>query len=111
MNVHFLEEDQGSKRKNGAYTVVHFIPVIVSTCADTCLSRLSGQYGSAGWAAGQAEEGDSGTPDVATDYSESWFVFRKAFLFGVIVAAVAIYMRYSRRKLEREDVGYEKNLA
>jgi hypothetical protein len=42
---------------------------------------------------------------------ESWRVFRKAFFFGVIVAAVVIYMRYSRRKLEREDVGYEKNLA
>jgi hypothetical protein len=45
------------------------------------------------------------------DYSEGWSVLGKAFFFCVIVAGVAVYMRYSRKKLEREDVGYEKNLA
>jgi hypothetical protein len=78
------------------------------------------QYGSAGWAKGQSEEeekaipipDDNATPKVpAADYSEGWSVFRKAFFFGVIVTAVAVYLRYSRKKLEREDVGYEKNLA
>jgi len=55
---------------------------------------------------------DNDTPKVpAADYSESWSVFGKALFFGVIVAAVAVYIRYSRKKLEREDVGYEKNKA
>lgn len=93
------------------------------TGADVCIfppSPAPAQYGSAGWAKGQSEEGEKAVPIPddgaatripAADSSEGWSVFRKAFFFGVIVAAVAIYLRYSRKKLEREDVGYEKNLA
>ena len=53
-------------------------------------------YGIAGW---------------AIDNSAGWSALGKGFLFVVIVAAVAVYMRYSRKMLEREDVGYEKNRA
>lgn len=94
------------------------------TGADVCISPPSPapvKYGSAGWAKGQSEEGEKAVPIPddgaaatkisAADSSEGWSVVRKAFFFGVIVAAVAVYLRYSRKKLEREDVGYEKNLA
>lgn len=77
------------------------------------------QYGSAQWQAGQADEYDDDDktipmyPDQPVEYhsSESWSVFKKAFLFGVIVAGVAIYLHLSRRRMAREDVGYEKTIA
>ena len=89
----------------------------------TCLYPAPAQYGSAGFAKGASEEEekpvvpvDGTVPEVvaaipAADYSESWSLFFKVFLFGSIVAGVAAYIKFSRKKLEREDVGYEKNLA
>ena len=84
-----------------------------------CLSPGSpAQYGSAGWAPGQKEDDDISTiptvptaPKVVVDNSETWDILGRVFFFGVIVAVVAMYIRSSRKKSEREDVGYEKNKA
>ncbi|KAF3000368.1 hypothetical protein G7054_g12196 [Neopestalotiopsis clavispora] len=70
-------------------------------------------YGSAGWAAGFSNE------EAANPFSESevaaadagYTVFQKAAFFAVIIAAIGIYLRLSRSKTERSDVGYEKTLA
>ncbi|KAI1075226.1 peptidyl-prolyl cis-trans isomerase B [Whalleya microplaca] len=42
--------------------------------------------------------------------SAGWSVFQKALLFGVILGAVALYIRLSKRKSER-DLGYEKTMV
>lgn len=42
--------------------------------------------------------------------SAGWSVFQKALLFGVILAAVAFYLRLSKRRGERDDM-YEKTMA
>jgi hypothetical protein len=38
-------------------------------------------------------------------------VFKKAFLFGVIIAAIALYLRFSKKKPEWEVIGHEKTMA
>lgn len=53
-------------------------------------------------------------PEVVFDQqglAEQWSVVQKAALFGVIVGAVALYLRLMRKRDAREDVGYEKTLA
>lgn len=79
---------------------------------------VSAQYGSAGFAKGQSEEEEvepvipvATVPNVVVDNSETWDILGRVFFFGVIVAAVAIYIKVSKKKQQREDVGYEKNLA
>ncbi|KAI0540981.1 cyclophilin-like domain-containing protein [Xylaria digitata] len=55
---------------------------------------------------------------VATDTSdvsgEEWSVLQKGFLFFVVIAAIAFYVRWAQRRDqrdERDDVGYEKTMA
>ncbi|KAF2972654.1 hypothetical protein GQX73_g977 [Xylaria multiplex] len=55
---------------------------------------------------------------VATDASdvsgEEWSVLQKGFLFFVVIAAIAFYVRWAQRRDqrdERDEVGYEKTMA
>ncbi|KAK3685091.1 peptidyl-prolyl cis-trans isomerase b precursor [Podospora appendiculata] len=45
-----------------------------------------------------------------TESEASWDVLTKAFFFGVILSAVALYLRLSRSRAQARD-GYEKTLA
>lgn len=38
-------------------------------------------------------------------------VFRNALFFAAIIGAVALYVRWSKRRKERDGQGYEKTLA
>ncbi|KAI1180958.1 cyclophilin-like domain-containing protein [Nemania sp. FL0916] len=75
--------------------------------------------GTAQWAAGVAheetetetktnpfKEGESGVPS-----AEGWSVIQKGFLFFVIIAAVAFYVRWTQQRDQRDEVGYEKTMA
>ncbi|PSS02389.1 hypothetical protein BD289DRAFT_237370 [Coniella lustricola] len=46
-----------------------------------------------------------------TDADEEWMTVQKGAFFIVLVGAVAVYLRMSRRRNFRENVGYEKTLA
>nr|XP_036582994.1 peptidyl-prolyl cis-trans isomerase b precursor [Colletotrichum truncatum]KAF6791890.1 peptidyl-prolyl cis-trans isomerase b precursor [Colletotrichum truncatum] len=66
-----------------------------------------GEYGQSEFAAGYSNE-DSPV-DISSD--ESWSVLQKVFLLGVVVAAIAVYMRISKARAAKNDVGYEKTMA
>jgi hypothetical protein len=76
-------------------------------------------YGNTEWAAGYSneeagEETAAEKPNPFVDTvaaAEGWSLFQKAALFGVILGAIAIYLRMTRQRGERTDVGYEKTLA
>ncbi|XXH00281.1 hypothetical protein Hte_006623 [Hypoxylon texense] len=69
-----------------------------------------GIYGQSEWAAGYSNEEEN--PFVETTApSAGWSVFQKALMFGVIVAAVAFYLRLSKRRDELEDLAFEKSMA
>ncbi|KAI1335197.1 peptidyl-prolyl cis-trans isomerase B [Xylariaceae sp. FL0016] len=59
----------------------------------------------AGAPAGNPFKEELGTP------SEGYSVAQKALFFGVIVAAVAIYVRVSKRRSDLDDAAYEKTMA
>jgi len=42
---------------------------------------------------------------------EQWSVFGKAAMFGVIITAIALWVRISRQRSSRSTVGYEKTMA
>jgi hypothetical protein len=102
--------------------------LLVLICA-LCHFADDAIYGSAEWGLGAHDEDDKlvipdvpviapvdpvepVTPaDTLEESSEGLNVATKAFMFGIIVAAIAFYVRLSRRKGTMEDVGYEKNLA
>ncbi len=68
-------------------------------------------HGTVGWAAGYSSEEN---PFDELNHSEEWSVFQKAFLFGVILTAVAVWVRVSskRQAAAREvAVSYEKTMA
>ncbi len=69
-------------------------------------------YGSAQWSAGYGGEENPFDGGGGAAYSEEWSVFQKAFLFGIILAAVAIWVKLaSVRRGAQQEVGYEKTLA
>ncbi|KAK1770281.1 peptidyl-prolyl cis-trans isomerase B [Phialemonium atrogriseum] len=49
--------------------------------------------------------------DITPSNGESWSILKKAFLFGVIMAAVVLYVRSSKRGQGWEEVRHEKSLA
>ncbi|KAI1876665.1 hypothetical protein JX265_004191 [Neoarthrinium moseri] len=68
-------------------------------------------YGGAQFAAGYAnEEAANALQDLEVS-SEGWSLFQKAALFGIILGAIAVYMRLTRKTGERDEVGYEKTMA
>ncbi|KAK6065782.1 peptidyl-prolyl cis-trans isomerase B [Seiridium cupressi] len=69
-------------------------------------------YGGAEWAAGFSSE-EAANPFQETAAAEEGFsLFQKAAFFGVILAAVAIYLRMTRsRGGEIDNVAYEKTMA
>ncbi|ERS98637.1 peptidyl-prolyl cis-trans isomerase B (cyclophilin B) [Sporothrix brasiliensis 5110] len=81
------------------------------------------EYGSAAWAPGAEPEKEdppapgspvktNSNPFSAAGSSEGWSVAQKGLLFGVILAAVAVWVKVTRRKnSKKEDVGYEKVLS
>ena len=98
----------------------------VATCADCLLFSLPlDLYGTAGWASGASDEVEDvvpsipvipatpatpSTPSTPSEPDASWPLVQKAFFFGVIVSAVAIYIKVSKK---REAAQFEKisNLA
>ncbi|KAI0379945.1 peptidyl-prolyl cis-trans isomerase B [Hypomontagnella monticulosa] len=62
------------------------------------------------WAAGYSTEEKTPVAE-PTVPSEGWSVFQKALLFGVIMAAIAFYLRLSKQRGSRDDVAYEKTMA
>jgi hypothetical protein len=86
------------------------------------MSPTAAEYGSAAWADGVEHEKEdppaAGTPAKAdgnlfsaAGSSEGWSVVQKGLLFGVILTAVAVWVKVTRRKNKKEDVGYEKVLS
>jgi len=65
-------------------------------------------YGSAEWAAGYSSEEN---PFDDLSRSEQWSILHKAFLFGTILTAVGIWVKVSKRRGSRDDVGHEKTMA
>lgn len=79
-------------------------------------------YGGADWAAGFA---DSEPPEeiqqelqgeVSNEASPSsdeyeWSFISQIALFVIIIGCVALYVRMTRQRSAREDVGYEKTLS
>lgn len=84
---------------------------------------LSGLTGTAQWAAGASEPeedaapikagGEAVTPETVVDIpmSEGWSAIQKGLLFFVVIGAVAFYVRWTQRRDERDEVGYEKTMA
>ncbi|KAI1106126.1 peptidyl-prolyl cis-trans isomerase B [Jackrogersella minutella] len=78
-----------------------------------------GLYGGSEWAAGYSTEESASTDSAAgtaavtpaATPSAGWSVFQKALFFGVILAAIAVYLRMSKQRSDREDAGYEKTMA
>lgn len=70
--------------------------------------RLSAEHGSSDWSAGYNSEKN---PFSKAVHSAEWSVFQKAFLFGIILAVIAIYLRVSRQREMRDELLYEKTLA
>ncbi|KAI6090859.1 peptidyl-prolyl cis-trans isomerase-like protein B [Hypoxylon rubiginosum] len=69
-----------------------------------------GLSGSSEWAAGYSNEEENPFTEVAAP-SEGWSVFQKALMFGVIVAAIAFYLRLSNKRALEEDRAWEKSMA
>jgi len=65
------------------------------------------KYGEADWAPGYSEENQFDEDGL----SEEWSVFQKAVLFGVILTAVGIWVRVSKRREPADDIGHEKSMA
>ncbi|KAI0120057.1 cyclophilin-like domain-containing protein [Nemania sp. FL0031] len=79
-----------------------------------------GLSGTAEWASGASDEieetplkegGAKTDAEAMVPSSEGWSVVQKAFLFFVVIAAVAFYVRWTQRRDERDEVGYEKTMA
>ncbi len=77
-------------------------------------------YGGAQWAAGATPEQTEPevvqtpaelTPAELAASSAQWSILQKAFLFGVIIAAVLAYLRVSGRRAVRDAAVREKSLA
>jgi len=74
-------------------------------------------YGTAEWKSPSfAEENQfgvsgHGNPFETTGQAEEWTIIQKAFLFGIILAIIAIWVKVTRRRDARDDVGYEKTMA
>ncbi|KAI8951400.1 cyclophilin-like domain-containing protein [Xylaria longipes] len=75
-----------------------------------------GLSGTAEWAAGVIGEE---TPEIQKNpfeeaevpSSEGWSIVQKAFLFFVVVAAIGAYVRWTQRRDDRDEVGFEKTMA
>ncbi|KAI0547320.1 cyclophilin-like domain-containing protein [Xylaria curta] len=81
-----------------------------------------GLTGTASWAAGVVGEEETtetkespskGNPfqEAGVPSSEGWSVIQKAFLFFVVIAAIGAYVRWTQRRDEHDDVGFEKTMA
>ncbi|WYZ38931.1 hypothetical protein EsH8_III_000845 [Colletotrichum jinshuiense] len=66
----------------------------------------AGEYGNSEWASGYSNE-DS---PLEVGSGEGWSLLQKAFFLGVVVAAIAVYLKISKSRASR-DVGYEKTMA
>ncbi|KAI1410960.1 peptidyl-prolyl cis-trans isomerase B [Hypoxylon sp. FL1857] len=72
------------------------------------------EHGDSEWAAGYSAEESPFAEEAAAAAavpSAGWSVFQKALLFGVVLAAVAFYLRLSKQRSERDDIAYEKTMA
>jgi hypothetical protein len=52
----------------------------------------------------------TGKPAPAAETGDDWPFEVKVALFGIILAVIAVWLRFSRGQ-RRDDVGYEKTLA
>ena len=88
------------------------VDVLICFC---CLSSLfPGIEGSAEYIDPGEADADAGVPagDAETTDSSSYgSTLQKAFLFGVILAAVAGYVRFTKRRAARDQVGWKKTMA
>ncbi|GKT58913.1 peptidyl-prolyl cis-trans isomerase B [Colletotrichum tofieldiae] len=66
-----------------------------------------GEYGNSEWAAGYSNED---TP-LEVGSGEGWSLLQKGLFLGVVVAAIAVYMKISKSRASRDSVGYEKMMA
>lgn len=77
------------------------------------------EYGEAGWTSGENDEPADDHATVTVPVSESSMsdavqsnVLQKAFLFGLILAAVALYLRFATPwRQGRQGQGYQKVMA
>ncbi|KAF3064292.1 Peptidyl-prolyl cis-trans isomerase B [Daldinia childiae] len=67
--------------------------------------------GESEWASGHSTEQEKPVVDETAALSAEWSVFQKALLFGVILAAIAFYIRLSKKRGDRDDIAYEKTMA
>lgn len=84
------------------------------------MSLVEPIYGTADWAAGftngepveeisQEIQGEV-TGEISGGYDE-WSYVQKVLMFAVIIGCVAVYIRISKRRSARENIGYEKTMA
>lgn len=84
---------------------------------DLAVSSRAGEYGTAEFAAGYSNEESPEEMPIAIEEtnlamaSAEYSVLQKALFFAVIIGAVAMYVRWSKRKNDREGQGYEKSMA
>jgi len=76
-------------------------------------SATPAKYGEADWAPGFFEENQFDEDNQFDDdgLSEEWSVVQKAVLFGVVLTAVGIWVRVSKRREPTHDIGHEKSMA
>ncbi|KAI1663007.1 peptidyl-prolyl cis-trans isomerase-like protein B [Daldinia decipiens] len=67
--------------------------------------------GESEWASGHSTEQEKPVVDETAALSAEWSVFQKALLFGVILAAIAFYIRLSKKRGDRDNIAYEKTMA
>lgn len=58
-----------------------------------------------------AHSGLDGTAEWAAGPSEGLSILGKVALFGIILAAIAVWVCVTRNRQARDEVGYEKTLA
>ncbi|KAF4921034.1 Peptidyl-prolyl cis-trans isomerase B [Colletotrichum viniferum] len=66
-----------------------------------------GEYGHSEFASGYSNE----DAPLEVGSGEGWYLLQKAFFLGVVVALIAVYMKVSKNRAAKEDVGYEKTMA
>ncbi|EFQ28063.1 uncharacterized protein GLRG_03207 [Colletotrichum graminicola M1.001] len=67
----------------------------------------TGEFGNSEWAAGYSNED---TP-LEVGSGEGWSLLQKGMFLGVVVAAIAIYLKISKSRALRNSVGHEKTMA
>ncbi|KAI1754405.1 cyclophilin-like domain-containing protein [Xylaria castorea] len=76
-----------------------------------------GLSGTSQWAAGvvgdeeTTETKENPFKEAEVSSSEGWSVIQKAFLFFVVIVAIGAYVRWTQRRDDRDEVGFEKTMA